>query len=258
MSIERDEKKCVLCGLCITQCPAGAFRGEGEHRVGQSHVFESIAHDNELCTECGECTAYQFWCPAEAIYEDLPDKTAEVEERLEIGGDGKKYSKLIYEYKEGDDPYLMNIPADVPFNQITRFNSDTFPVPGANFHWVQWIMPHDKPFQDIGHPPHIHKDPELLFFIGGDPNNPTELNAEIEYYMGVELERYELVKSCVVYIPPNVVHSPMKPLRTRRPWIFIEVNQGPVHTEKGYHQILKPEQWNSPDLMKPSFADDNY
>jgi hypothetical protein len=76
--------------------------------------------------------------------------------------------------------------------------------------------------------------------------------------MGVELERYVLTKSCVIYIPFNVVHSPMKPLYTKHPWIFIEVNQGSTHTEKGYHQILKPEQWNSPDLMKPSFADDKY
>jgi ferredoxin len=258
MTIKIDEKRCVLCGLCITQCPAGAFKGEGEHTVGQSRVFESIKLDNELCTECGECTAYQFWCPAEAIYDDSPEKTASTEERVERGDDGKKYSRLIFEYNEEEDPFAQMIPEDIPFNQIMRFNSDSFPVSGANFNWVQWIMPHDKPFLDIGHPPHIHKDPELLFHIGGDPNNPTELNSEVEFYLGVEMEKHVLTKSCVIYIPPNVVHSPWKPLYTKRPWIFIEVNQGPVHTEKGYHQCLKPEQWNSPDLMMPAFADDKY
>ena len=186
MTIKRDEKRCVLCGLCITQCPAGAFKGEGEHTVGQSRVFESITHDKELCTECGECTAYQFWCPAEAIYDDLSDKIAGTEGRVKRGDNGKKYSKLIFQYNEEEDPFTEMIGDDITFTQIMRFNSDTFPVPGANFNWVQWIMPHDKPFLDIGHPPHIHKDPELLFHIGGDPNNPTELNSEVEFYLGVD------------------------------------------------------------------------
>ena len=89
MTIKRDEKRCVLCGLCISQCPAGAFKGDGEHTVGQSRVFESITYDKDLCTECGECTAYQFWCPAEAIFDDSPEKTAGAEERIEIE-DSKK------------------------------------------------------------------------------------------------------------------------------------------------------------------------
>ena len=258
MTLRINKERCVKCGLCILQCQYGAYRGEGEHRVGQSLVFDSVRYDDDACTECGECTAYQFWCPAEAIYEDSLEKTAAGETRVEVGEDGKKYSKLIYEYKHGDDPFLMDMPKEVPFNQVTRFNTDTFPIPGCQFNWVQWIMPHDKPFLDIGHPPHIHKDPELLFFIGGDPDDPTELNSEVEYYMGVELEKYVITKSCVIYIPPNVVHSPWKPLYTTRPWIFIEVNQGPTHTEKGYHQCLKPEQWDHPDLQLPAFADDKY
>jgi hypothetical protein len=30
-------------------------------------------------------------------------------------------------------------------------------------------------------------------------------------------------------------------MNTRRPWIFIEVNQGPRHTEKLYPQVLSKE-----------------
>lgn len=258
MTIRINEERCVKCGLCVTQCQYDVFAGEGEYRVGQSKVYEAITLDNDNCTDCGECTDYQFWCPAEAVFDDTADQSPGKENRVEVSQNGKKYEQLFYQYKHGDDPFLMNISDEIPFNQVTRFNTDTFPIPGCQFNWVQWIMPHDKPFLDLGHPPHIHKDPELLFFIGGDPENPSELNSEIEFYMGVELEKYVITKSCVIYIPPNVVHSPWKPLYTTRPWIFIEVNQGPTHTEKGYHQCLNENQWGHPDLQRESFADDKY
>lgn len=255
MALKIDESKCVLCGLCITDCPAGAFKGEGEHMVGQSRVFDSITLDESLCIHCGDCTTKDFWCPAEAIYDDAAPKTSV---SAGVEGDGKRYSKFIYEYKPGDDAYADSIPADMPFNVITRFGNDTFPVAGSNFYYVHWILPHDEPFLEIGHPPHIHRDAELLFHIGTDPNNPSDLGSEIEWYMGPEMEKHVITKSCVIYIPPNCIHSPWRPLKTWRPWIFIEVNQGPVHTEKGYHQILSPEQLKSPDLQRSHFADDKY
>ena len=70
---------------------------------------------------------------------------------------------------------------------------------GSNFYLVHWVAPG---FGDIlgdyeysGHPPHIHKSAELLMHIGGDPDNPMELNAEIEMYMGPELERHTFTES---------------------------------------------------------------
>jgi hypothetical protein len=60
-------------------------------------------------------------------------------------------------------------------------------------------------------------------------------------YMGPELERHTFTESTVIYIPPNFIHAPWKPLRVDRPFLFIEVNQGPVHTEKFYPQLLPKE-----------------
>jgi ferredoxin len=260
MALQIDESRCVMCGLCIADCPAGAFSGDGEHVVGQSRVFDSIKLDNEKCTGCGECTANQFWCPAEAIFEG-PAEVTPFGTRVQAGreGDGKKYSEFFYQYKPGDDNYITNlVTKDMPFDFITRFGTERFPIAGSNFYYAHWILPHDEPFLEIGHPPHIHRDAELLFHIGGDPYNPQELNSEVEFFIGVEMERHVFTKSTVIYIPPNVVHSPWRPYYTTKPWIFIEVNQGPSHSEKGYHQLLKPEQWGSPDLLRPAFADENY
>ena len=153
-----------------------------------------------------------------------------------------KYGKYIIEY----DPAMeaRNLPSqwrkkrgiESPLKNILYID-DSF-AKGSHFYWFVWIMP-DTPFPfDIGHPPHIHKDGELLFHIGTDPKNPTDLGGDFELYLGEEMERHIINKTCVVWIPPGFIHSPWKPLEVRRPCIFLEVNQGPVHTEKGYHHLI--------------------
>ena len=116
---------------------------------------------------------------------------------------------------------------------------------GSHFYLVHWMLPNGpNPIGDFpyaGHPPHIHKDAELLFHIGTNPNDPMDLGAEVEMYMGAELERHVITRTTVIYIPPNFIHAPWRPLKTERPWIFIEVNQGPSHTEKSFRQLLPRE-----------------
>ncbi len=116
---------------------------------------------------------------------------------------------------------------------------------GSFFYLIHWVVPG---FGDIfekkpltGHPPHIHKYAELLFHIGTNPDDPMDLGAEVEMYMGPELERHVFNRTTCIWIPPNFIHSPWKPLRIDRPWIFMEVNQGPEHTEKSYRQLLPKE-----------------
>lgn len=119
-------------------------------------------------------------------------------------------------------------------------------VKGCNFYLVHWVLPGQGPQEPSfalghGHPPHIHKDAEILMHIGTDPNNPMDLGAEVELYMGPELEKHVITKTTAVYIPPNFIHCPWIIKKTIRPWIFIEVNQGPRHTEKLYPQVLPKE-----------------
>lgn len=225
-----DESRCLKCGLCIKNCPHEAIKGTNPTKVSTSDVYERVWIDPDLCRDCGTCTSADYWCPAEAISED----GAEPKPPLAEGE--KKYSKYIYTYDGSSDggfaPYI-------PFRMITTI--DNLILPGSDFYKIHWVMPHDEPFLQIGHPPHIHKDPELLFHIGTNPDNPQDLGSEIEVYLGSELEKHVITQTCVIYIPPNFIHAPWKPLKTTRPWIFIEVNQGPRHTEKGYHQLLTPE-----------------
>ena len=149
-----------------------------------------------------------------------------------------KYGKYFIEY-EGEQNH--------PMGQIISRLDDTV-IKGSFFYFLHWVMPNPDFDFGIGHPPHIHKNAELLFHIGTNPEDPMDLGAEVELFMGPEMERHVITKSCVVFIPPNFIHCPWRPIKTYRPWIFLEVNQGPRHTEKGYHQLLPKEVRDKVDL----------
>lgn len=135
---------------------------------------------------------------------------------------------------------------------IARVDYDTFE--GCNFYYVHWNIPLPKtPSTDmmkVGHPPHIHKTAEILMLIGSDPNNPTDLGAEVELQMGPEREKHVMTESTVVYIPPNMIHCPYIVKKTYKPWIFIEINQGPFLTEKLCPDILTEEERKTVDWTK--------
>jgi hypothetical protein len=172
--------------------------------VGQSRVFDSMTLDNEVCTDCGDCTANQFWCPAEAIY-DAPATETPFGTRVQAGkeGDGKKYSECIYEYKEGDDPYVDTIPENMPFNLVTRFGSDSFPISGANS--LGAVDPsHDEPFLEIGHPPHIQRIRNSPMAACEQSHRPG-LEIEGTWAWNGAARHHQVLR----YLhPANVVHSP--------------------------------------------------
>lgn len=136
---------------------------------------------------------------------------------------------------------------------------------GSNFYLIHWNTPNYgkapgdlKPqgYKYAGHPPHIHKYAELLISIGTNPDDPMDLGAEVEMYMGPELERHVFNRSCCIFIPPNFIHGPWRPMKTTRPWIFIEINQGSSHSEKSYRQILPAETRERIDWSR--WQDDGY
>lgn len=125
-------------------------------------------------------------------------------------------------------------------------------IKGSYYYSVELFTP-NPPFPGIkwgeyGHGPHIHKDAELLMHIGTNPDDLTDLGAEVELYMGDDMEKHVITKSCVVYIPPGFVHCPWIIKKVDRPWVFVEVNQGPMHTEKSYPQLI-PEEYKDKVLL---------
>ncbi len=134
---------------------------------------------------------------------------------------------------------------------------------GSYAYYASWFTPNtylgcdnSKYVWWHGHPPHVHKEAEILFHIGTNPNDPTELGAEVVLYMGPELERHVITRSTVVYIPPGFVHCPWLPARTWKPWIHVEIHQSPMPSEKRMWQIL-PEEIVA-QMDKESFLDRLY
>jgi hypothetical protein len=68
-------------------------------------------------------------------------------------------------------------------------------------------------------PIHYHqKFDEWLIFLGGDPLNVEEFDAEIEMFWGREQEKQVIDSTCVAHVPPGLVHIGQEHRRVGRPF----------------------------------------
>ncbi len=70
--------------------------------------------------------------------------------------------------------------------------------------------------------PHAHKFPEMLCFIGGNPEDITDLGAEIEFTLGGE--KHLIKTPAVVSIPARVKHCPIVFTKVTKPLVFLEIS----------------------------------
>ena len=115
--------------------------------------------------------------------------------------------------------------------------------PNANTYFVHWVVPDGTQKEpQVGHPPHVHKENELLFFIGGDPEHPEELGGVFEISFGEEMERHIIDKTCCITIPGGLPHGRYIIHDTKRAWMFVRVHEGPARTEKPRQDLLSAEE----------------
>lgn len=67
--------------------------------------------------------------------------------------------------------------------------------------------------------PHNHAFGEYIVFIGTNPEDPYDLGAEVEFWM--ENEQHFFNKSCIIYVPAKVYHTPIIFHKIDRPFIWI-------------------------------------
>ena len=157
-----------------------------------------------------------------------------------------KYGKCFIEYDPKRWPPMPKSVAGKPDRTIVKI--DNHIAEGCFYYMIHWITPSEVPFTGIGHPPHIHKEHELLIHIGTNPDDPMDLGAEVEMYMGEEMERHVFNRSTVIWIPGGLLHAPLRPLKCSRPYIVIQVNQDLDKTEKYNLDILPKEMRDKVDL----------
>lgn len=92
-----------------------------------------------------------------------------------------------------------------------------------------WIW--DKVVPGISKMAHDNFD-EIVLHIGGDPNDPEDLGADMEFGIGDEL--FQFSKSYAMWIPRGVVHGPLNWHNVRKPHIEMAIMLGAGTMQEGW------------------------
>ena len=81
--------------------------------------------------------------------------------------------------------------------------------------------------------PHKHDADEYIFFLGGDPTNYKDLQAEIDFCLGwgEDQETFTINTATVIYIPKGLVHLPWNFKRIDKPIIVGHFLLAPVFSK---------------------------
>ncbi|MBN1177544.1 MAG: hypothetical protein JXA51_07685 [Dehalococcoidales bacterium] len=74
-------------------------------------------------------------------------------------------------------------------------------------------------------PPHRHDYEEIFLFLGTNPEDTTDLGAEVDFWLGEgdERDKVTFTTSSSIYIPPNLVHFPQVWRNVKRPVMTIVI-----------------------------------
>jgi len=76
--------------------------------------------------------------------------------------------------------------------------------------------------------PHIHKYDEFLIFLGAElPDLCSSFDAEIDLWMGEQMEKHTIDATTIVFIPKGMQHAPLNFRAIRKPVLFHALYLGP-------------------------------
>jgi len=78
-----------------------------------------------------------------------------------------------------------------------------------------------KPYM-FHEPTHKHLFTEYFFFMGSNPMDMNEFDADVEYTFGAEREKHIISSPTIVTIPPGVYHCPLNYAKIRKPFYCLE------------------------------------
>jgi hypothetical protein len=129
--------------------------------------------------------------------------------------DNLKSSKYIIS-KSKISTYLSSKPV-VPDLQKTFVNvmvTDAEYPTGCFYTECDWFLtPSSMPYR--GPEAHKHDFDEIWTFYGSNPEDPENLNGEVEIYL--DGEKQIITKSSLVFIPAGLIHAPMFVRKVDRP-----------------------------------------
>ncbi|MBN1190195.1 MAG: hypothetical protein JXA46_10615 [Dehalococcoidales bacterium] len=111
------------------------------------------------------------------------------------------------------------------YKQVTAPQIGAFGAPdlgGANFS-LGWSFL-TAPFLMVAES-HKHDFDQVIFFMGGDPSNVVDFDAEIEF--SLDETRHTINYPACVYIPAGLMHGPLDIKRVTKPLMFVDVTLSP-------------------------------
>jgi hypothetical protein len=162
---------------------------------------------------------YQFdvffageWKQDEVTVLDIPNGQTE----------GTKYSK-----------HLIPAPIDIarigpPVNDLP-FTAKEY---GVDAGW--FVLPVMEP-RVMQEDYHKHDFPQFFCYLGSNPKNLAEFDAEIEVYLGEEGEKHVITSPTILYISPGLIHCPMIYKKVNKPVLHLD-----IYFSEEYVRILAP------------------
>jgi mannose-6-phosphate isomerase-like protein (cupin superfamily) len=139
---------------------------------------------------------------------------------------------------------VTELPADVAEFHLKRISSGLPAEPKSESMGYIWRTKNGK-YVFRGWPMY-HTADEIFLFFGTDPDNPTDLGGEVEFWLGLgeDAEKYIITKPSCIYVPAGLVHAPIVWRNVRRPFIEIICTTIPRLHE---HQVpLLPPDYKPP------------
>ena len=135
---------------------------------------------------------------------------------------------------------------DIPW----QINMDGTASGMNSFYSAHWVAPKEPETEEsgkrkVGHPPHMHKENEIIMLIGADYENPYDLGGTVEFCFGENMEKYVFDRSCTIMIPAGTPHGFFHMKEVHRPFLFVSVQEGSPRTEKFLWEYLSKEEMES-------------
>ena len=145
--------------------------------------------------------------------------------------DGSKYGKyIITEMKQtlAEAPWTHPIKNSGKGQDGRVLWLDNEVLPGAFYVETVWAYPRSANEPLNKYPQTIaetqtHDFDEILCFFGTNTDDPHDLGAEVEFWLGGE--QHIITKSAIIFIPKGLQHCPLVYRRTDRP--FFIFSSGP-------------------------------
>jgi hypothetical protein len=140
------------------------------------------------------------WAKKDVTILDVPNRQTE----------GTKYSKHLMKAPIAPARHGPPVPA-------LNFSATEY---GVDMGWI--IVPVLEPrlFMDK---PHTHDFHQFFCFLGSNPHNIGELDAEVEVYLGEEGEKHVITTPTILHIPPGLIHCPMEYKRVGKPVLHLDI-----------------------------------